>query len=305
MGKVAFVFPGQGAQYPGMGKALADHSPAAAEVFRQADAARPGTSEQCFGGSEEALKDTATTQPCMFTVEMATAAALEEAGIHADMAAGFSLGELAALSYGNVVDLSTSLKLVTLRGQLMAQCAAKADTAMAAVLRLSSEEVEQICAQFHDTYPVNYNCPGQVAVALLRETLPAFTAAVKAAGGRALPLKVGGGFHSPFMAAADQEFGEALQAVPFRTPAIALYANCTGLPYDGDVKDLLSRQICSPVRWEEAVRNMIAAGADTFLEVGPGNTLCGLIKKIDPAVRTFQISTPEELKQCVQEVILC
>ena len=174
------------------------------------DALRPGTSAQCFGGTDEELKETKNTQPCMFAVELAAAAALEEGGLRADMAAGFSLGEIGALTYTRAVDLETGFHLVCRRGELMQAAAEEQPTAMAAVLKLSNEEVEQICAQFAQVYPVNYNCPGQVSVACAKEQLAPFSAAVKAAGGRALPLKVRGGFHSPFMATAAQGFAQVL-----------------------------------------------------------------------------------------------
>lgn len=305
MGKVAFVFPGQGAQYPGMGKELAEASPAAAEVFRLADAIRPGTSQQCFNGTAEELTETKTTQPCMVAVELAAAAALTEAGVKADMAAGFSLGELSALSYSKIVDISTSMKLTCRRGQLMQEAAEKHDTSMAAVVKLSNEAVEEICAQFEGVYPVNYNCPGQVTVAGLKSQMAPFSAAVKAAGGRALPLKVSGGFHSPFMAEAAESFGEALKNAEFAEPAIALYSNVTGKPYDGSPAELLEKQICNPVRWEAIIRDMIANGADTFIEVGPGNVLQGLIRKIDANMRVFGVSDAETLKNTIREVTAC
>lgn len=305
MGRVAFVFPGQGAQYPGMGRELAEISPAAAEVFRMAEALRPGTSEQCFEGPAEALQETKITQPCMFTAELAAAAALEEAGIHADCAAGFSLGELAALSYGQVVDTSTGFELVCRRGELMQACAEVHDTSMAAVVKLSNETVEQVCARFEGVYPVNYNCPGQVTVAGLKSSMADLSAAVKAEKGRALPLKVSGGFHSPYMAEASEEFGKLLENLEFALPSVTLYSNVTGLPYEGDMKQLLSKQICSPVRWEAIVRNMIDDGVDTFIEVGPGSVLQGLIKKIDASVRTYGVCDAESLKTVVEEVRSC
>lgn len=305
MGRIAFVFPGQGAQYPGMGRELAEISPAAAKVFQTLDAVRPGTSEQCFEGSAEALQETKNTQPCLFAVEMAAAAALEEAGIHADMTAGFSLGELAALTYSQVVDVSTTFGLVCRRGALMQEAAEQADTAMAAVVRLENQAVEELCRQFEQVYPVNYNCPGQVSVAGLKSSMPGFSAAVKAAGGRAIPLKVSGGFHSPFMAPAAEAFGALLEGVTFREARIPLYANCTGLPYGEAVKELLAKQICSPVRWEAIVRHMIGQGVDTFIEVGPGTVLSGLIGKIDKTVRTFSVADRESLSTCISEVKTC
>lgn len=305
MGKIAFVFPGQGTQYPGMGKELAAFSPSASAVFRTVDAIRPGTSAQCFSGSAEDLQQTSITQPCMFVTEIATAAALTEAGIVPDMVAGFSLGELSALNFAGVVDLSTCFPLVCRRGELMQEAAEQVATAMVAVVRLDNETVEQVCGEFAGVYPVNYNCPGQVTVALLKEHLTAFSSAVKAAGGRALPLKVSGGFHSPFMNEAAQRFGQLLEGVAFREPKMPLYANCTGAPYGKEIKTLLARQICSPVRWEAIVRHMIASGADTFVEVGPGSVLSGLIGRIDPNVRAFAVSDEESLQKTVMEVKQC
>lgn len=305
MGKVAFVFPGQGAQYPGMGKELAEASAAAAEVFRQADLIRPGTSTQCFEGTAEELQQTAITQPCMFTVELATAAALNENGICADMVAGFSLGELSALTYAQLVDVSTSFKLVSRRGELMQTAAEAVETAMVAVVRLENEAVEALCAQFEGVYPVNYNCPGQVTVALLKNQLDGFSAAVKAAGGRALPLKVSGGFHSPFMEEAAAQFRRELEGITFDAPKLPLYSNRTGLPYGEDVEELLSSQICSPVRWEAIVRHMIAEGVDTFIEAGPGTVLCGLIGKIDKTVRCYNVADKATLEKCIAEVKGC
>ena len=305
MGKVSFVFPGQGAQYPGMGRSLCEISPAAAEVFAMADAVRPGTSAQCFDGSEAELKETKITQPCLWTVEMAAAAALQEAGIRADVCAGFSLGELSALSYVSVVDISTCFELICQRGALMQAAAEAVDTSMAAVVKLDNEIVEAICARFEGVYPVNYNCPGQVTVAGLRSSMADFSAAIKEAKGRALPLKVSGGFHSPFMAEASEAFGETLAHVEFCTPAIPLYSNLTGDLYSGDMKALLKKQISSPVRWETIIRNMIADGVDTFIEVGPGNVLQGLISKIDKTVRVFGVSDAESLANTIQEVKTC
>ncbi|MBO4938215.1 MAG: ACP S-malonyltransferase [Oscillospiraceae bacterium] len=305
MGKVAFVFPGQGAQYPGMGRELMQISPAAAGVFRMADAIRPGTSEQCFCAGEQVLRETRITQPCMFTVELAAAAAMEEAGIRADMTAGFSLGELAALTYAKVVDESTTFSLVVRRGELMQEAAGRVSASMAAVVRLENAVIEEICGRFEGVHPVNYNCPGQVTVSGLEEKMADLFAAVKAAGGRAISLKVSGGFHSPFMAEASDRFGALLEDVSFHAPVLPLYSNCTGLPYAGDMKHLLAKQICSPVRWESIIRHMIASGADTFVELGPGNVLSGLIGKIDKNVRTYQVCDRESLEKCAAEVRSC
>ena len=304
MGKIAFVFSGQGAQAPGMGHELYEKSPAARAIFDRAEEIRPGTLRQCFEGTAAELQETCNTQPCMFAVELAAAAALREAGICADMAAGFSLGEIAALTWTGVADFDTGFRLVCRRGELMQQAAEQQDTAMAAVLKLPEAEVERICADIPGMYPVNYNCPQQVAVAGPREAMSDLSAAVRAAGGRAVPLKVRGGFHSPYMQTAAEEFRRVLQETELKMPQVPLYSNLTGRPYcaDDDFVEMLSQQIMNPVRWETIVRGMIAAGADTFIECGPGKTLCGLINKTDKLVKTWPMQSTENLEGILAEV---
>ena len=267
-----------------MGKDLYDRYPCAAEIFHTCDAIRPGTLKQCFAGTEEQLKETATTQPCLFAVELATAAALAEEGVCPDAAAGFSLGEVAAATSAGIFNLETGFRLVCRRGELMQREARRFDTGMAAVIKLPSETVISLCEQMTDIYPVNFNCPGQIAVAGLSSQMPEFTAKVRQAGGRTVPLKVGGAFHSPFMEEAAKEFRKELENTPIQNATIPLYSNATGQPYTAETTDLLSRQISSPVRWETLIRNMIAAGVDTFIEIGPGKTLTNLIRKIDSDV---------------------
>lgn len=283
MGKVAFVFSGQGDQYPGMGSELLS-SLAAKTMFGLCDEIRPGTLKQCLEGTQEELKETVNTQPCLYALELSLASALEEAGIHADAAAGFSLGEIAAAAWAGLYTPETGFRLVVNRGQLMQEAAQQDDTAMAAVLKLSKDQVEDLCSRRTGLYPVNFNCPGQIAVSGLREELTPFLADVKAAGGRAVPLKVRGAFHSPFMAEAARQFGETLKTASFQKPAMPLYSDLTGEIYGENPMELLSRQICSPVQWESLIRNMIADGTDTFIEIGPGRTLTNLIHKIDPEV---------------------
>ena len=292
MGHIAFVFSGQGDQHPGMGKELCEKYPAASRVFALCDSIRPGTSEQCFNGTEEELKETKNTQPCLFAVELAGASVLLDKGVMPSACAGFSLGEVTAAAFSGMFGCETGFRLVMKRGELMQEAAEKADTSMAAVVRLTADEVKELCAGFQDIYPVNFNSPGQTAVSGLSSVMPDFSAAVKKAGGRAIPLKVKGAFHSPFMQEAAEAFGRELKGL--EAPRIPLYSNLTGGTYDAcpdgsSRAELLSKQICSPVQWEKTVRNMIAAGIDTFIEVGPGKTLTNLIGKISPDVRAVSI----------------
>lgn len=302
MAKVAFVFAGQGAQAPGMGFSFYQNSEASRDIFKKAENIRPGTETQCFDASEAELRETRNTQPCLYTVELAIAAALESAGICADMTAGFSLGEISALAYSGAISFEDGLGLVMSRGKFMHDAAEKHHTSMVAVLKLSNTEVEKICLSFSGIYPVNYNCPGQVSVSGATDEMRGFCAAVKAAGGRTVPLKVSGAFHSPFMAEAAKSFAGVLDKTVFSDPRIRLYSNYTGDFYGDNLKEILIPQIDHPVRWEQIVRNMMAAGVDTFLEIGPGKTLCGFIKRIDSSARAFSVAEYEDIQAVLTEV---
>ena len=285
--RTAFVFAGQGAQYGGMGKSLYESSAAARAVFDLAESLRPGTLKQCFEGSAEELKMTGNTQPCLYCVDLAAAEALREAGVEPAAAAGFSLGEIAALTF---------------TGELMQEAAGQADTAMAAVLKLDFQQVETLCARYENLYPVNYNCPGQLVVAGEKAALEQLKADVKDCGGRVVPLQVGGGFHSPYMAQAAAQFADVLQACDVGSPKMPLYANLTALPYEGDTWEMMAKQMQNPVRWQATIENMLAAGVDTFVEVGPGKTLCGLIRKTAPDAVCYQVENAESLADTVREL---
>ena len=300
MGKVALLFSGQGAQCPGMGKDLYENNAASREVFDRLATRRGDIKELCFSSTKEELTVTSNTQPALFAVELAAAAALTAAGVKVDAVAGFSLGEISALAYSHVMPLEEAFDLVMERGRLMQEASASVHSAMTAVLKLSNEQVETIAAHHSQVYPVNYNCPGQVVVSGLAESLPAFEAEVKEAGGRCMRLAVAGAFHSPFMEGAAARFKEELGRHSFAKPTVPLYSNVTGELYGEDMLPLLSRQMSSPVRWETTVRNMLSSGIDVFIESGPGSTLSGLVKKTCPEAKILSIATCEALEETLK-----
>lgn len=307
MGKIAFVFAGQGGQYSGMGRSLMEVSPAAEEIFDISDYIRPGTSMQCFEGSEDELKKTVNTQPCIYTVDLAAAEALRAYGVKADMLAGFSLGELAALTFSGALSREDGFKLVCKRGELMQAAGEKNPGAMAAVFKLSKEEVERLAAENENVYPVNYNCPGQIIVSGRAGVVERFKEVVKNAGGKAVSLKVGGSFHSPLMTEAYEGFVSVINDYYIGRPEgdTVIYSNRTGKPYNGDMRDLLCRQMISPVLWQNTIEHMISLGADTFIEVGPGRTLSGLISKISGDVRIYNVQDAESLDNTLKGLGVC
>ena len=302
MGKIAFVFAGQGAQYSGMGQSLCEASPAAKAVFDAADKLRPGTSEQCFTGTAEELSITKNTQPCLYCVDLAAAKALEEAGVTPDYVAGFSLGEIAALSFAGVFSEEQGFDFVCKRAEAMQKAGEENPGAMAAVLKLKNEQVEELCAGFEKVWPVNYNCPGQLVCAGEKSQIEAFCGKVAEAGGKAVPLAVSGGFHSPFMESASQTLRGVLEPMELSGARVPVYANYTAQPYDGSAKELLTQQVKKPVRWQETVERLVELGVDTFIECGPGKTLCGLIRKTAKGVKTLNVQDGETLQAAVEAV---
>lgn len=283
----AYIFPGQGSQFPGMGKALYERSEKAREIMDKANEILgfPIT-DTMFGESAEDLKATRVTQPAIFihSVVLALCSGLEAPA----MAAGHSLGEFSALAAAGAMDFEDALRLVAVRASAMQKCCEQAPGAMAAIINLPTETIEEICASCTGiVIPANYNSDGQIVISGEAEAVAEACAKMKEAGAkRALPLPVSGAFHSPLMEPARLELAEAIDKTPFRAPVCPVYQNVTALPSTDPavIKDNLLRQLTSPVRWTQTVRNMVADGADHFLEIGPGTVLQGLVGRIAPEI---------------------
>jgi [acyl-carrier-protein] S-malonyltransferase len=297
------MFSGQGAQRAGMGRSFYESDPAVRALFDKAEAARPGTLAQCFSGTDEELRQTENTQPCLYLADLAAALALKNLGLRPDAAAGFSLGEIPALAFAGAYAPAVGFQIASLRGRFMAEAALQKPAAMLAVLRLDDAAVEAVCTEVPLSWPVNYNAPGQVVVSCAEESLPALKDGIKKAGGRAVPLAVSGGFHCPLMEGAAARFSEALSGLDLKLPALPGYANCTALPYESRPAPLMVKQLVSPVLWRRLIENMAGDGFDAFVEVGVGTTLKGLVGRISPQSRVFSVSNTEEAEMVLKEVL--
>ena len=281
--KKAYVFPGQGSQYPGMAKDLYESNEVARMMLERANEILGfRITDIMFEGTAEELKQTRVTQPAIFLHSVVTAKCLQD--FAPDMVAGHSLGEFSALVAAGAIDFEDGLRLVSIRAEAMQKACETNPGSMAAVLALETAKVEEICSACEGTViPANYNCEGQIVISGEKEAVEKACIRMKEAGAkRALPLPVGGAFHSPLMEPARAELAEGIEKTVFRTPTCPIYQNVTALPSTDpeEIKRNLLAQLTAPVRWTQSVRNMAADGAEEFVELGPGTVLQGLINKI-------------------------
>jgi len=306
MGKIAFIFSGQGAQYPGMGKDLYENFEVSKQVFLDANSALGfDVKALCFEGPKEELNKTENTQPCILTVSIAALRALESKGIHADCVAGLSLGEYSALVCSGVFKFSDAVKLVKKRGRFMQQAVPVGIGAMAAILGLEIEKINDACTKASEIGIVegaNFNCPGQVVIAGEVKAVERAMELCKELGAkRAMLLPVSAPFHTSMLAPAGKKLEEELKSIELMEMGIPVITNVTGeyIKDISQVKAILKTQLQSPVMWEKTIRNMIKSGVDTFVEIGPGKTLCSFVKKIDKNLKIVNVEDKASLENTV------
>ena len=283
--KKAYIFPGQGAQFVGMGKDLYENNTECHDLFERANEILGfRITDLMFAGTPDDLKQTRVTQPAVFLHSVILAKSLGQ-DFQPDMVAGHSLGELSALVAAGAISFDDGLRLVAARANAMQKACEMQPSTMAAILKLDDATVEAICDSITDTVVVaaNYNCPGQLVISGTMEGVAAAMEKAKEAKGRALPLQVGGAFHSPLMEPARVELAQAIERTPFSAPVCPIYQNVVAMPVSDPetIKANLIKQLTSPVRWTATVKQMLADGAEEFIEVGPGTVLQGLVKKVN------------------------
>ena len=308
MSKIAFIFPGQGAQVCGMGQEFYEQTETGKEVFDKASELLGfSVPELCFEKNDR-LDLTEYTQPAMVTASIAmTKVFVEKTGITPSVTAGLSLGEYAAMAAAGVMSWEDAIALVRQRGILMREAVPAGLGAMAAVLARDAQKIEEVIAPIDGVQIANYNCPGQIVISGRKEAVAEASERLKEAGAkRVLPLNVSGPFHSSMLTEAGEKLGKVLENVEVHTPQIPYVANVTAeyVTDEKEVKQLLKKQVSSSVRWEQSIRRMIADGVDTFIEIGPGKTLTGFMKKIDRNVKALNIEKMEDIEK-VKEALTC
>ena len=306
--KIAFLFPGQGAQYINMGKSLYENINECKEIFDKGEEIlEMPIKDIIFDGSEETLKSTKYNQPAILLTSLACQKALELEGIEADYVAGLSLGEYSGLVYSGVVSFEDGVKLVKSRATIMDEGIEEGVGSMAAVMKLNKEKVNTLleeASKFGVVEAANYNCPGQVVITGEVDAIRESVSIAKDLGGLCIPLKVSGPFHSSLYEEASFKYYESIKDVEINEPKKVIYSNVLGKPYSkqDDIRDLLRKQIMSPVLFEDSINHMLDQGIDTFIELGPGKTLSGFVKTIDKKANVYNIEDLDTLKSTVEKI---
>ena len=305
MTKIAFMFPGQGSYEAGMGREVAEAVPEAMAVYEAgSEASGLDLKEICFHGPVEALLDTKIQQPALVATSLALNEAIRARGIRPDFVVGHSVGEFAALGAGEALTPAEAIALVRERGLAMAEAAEQHPGSMAAILGLADEVVESLCRKISNVWPANYNCPGQIVVSGEEDAVVECCAKAEEEGARrAVRLRVSGAFHSPLVARAADRLRPAIDKVPFAEPRAAFMSTVTAKLEDAArIRELLVEQLTAPVKFTQAARELASRGVTTFVEVGPGNVLSGLLKRIDRNVKTIQVSSLRGLDELEEAV---